>query len=45
MGGCRAAAGGRNTIHRIEYGTSDPSLGLLLRLARVLHVPLADLVQ
>ncbi|MEU3401372.1 helix-turn-helix domain-containing protein [Streptomyces filamentosus] len=32
-------------IHRIEYGTSDLSLGLLLRLARVLGVPLADLVQ
>ncbi|MFF8408959.1 helix-turn-helix domain-containing protein [Streptomyces omiyaensis] len=33
------------TVHRIEYGTSDPSLGLLLQIAHALDVPLADLVQ
>ncbi|MEU6168109.1 helix-turn-helix transcriptional regulator [Streptomyces tanashiensis] len=33
------------TIHRIEYGTSDPSLSLLLRIAQALDMPLADLVQ
>ncbi|MBT2401141.1 helix-turn-helix transcriptional regulator [Streptomyces sp. ISL-100] len=33
------------TVHRIEYGTRDPSLGLLLQLARALRVPLADLVR
>ncbi|MFE1346645.1 helix-turn-helix domain-containing protein [Streptomyces sp. NPDC058757] len=33
------------TIHRVEHATSDPSLSLLLRLARSLEVPLADLVQ
>lgn len=33
------------TVHRVEYGTSDPSLGLLLQLARALRVPLADLVR
>ncbi len=33
------------TIHRIEYGISDPSLGLLLQIAQALDVPLGDLVQ
>lgn len=33
------------TIHRIEYGHSDPGLGLLLQIAHALHVPLADLVR
>lgn len=33
------------TIHRIEYGTSDPSLGLLLQIAQALGVPLAELVR
>ncbi|MER7807940.1 helix-turn-helix transcriptional regulator [Streptomyces sp900116325] len=33
------------TVHRIEYGTSDPSLTMLLRLASALRVPLADLVR
>lgn len=33
------------TIHRIEHGTSDPTLGLLIMLASALQVPLADLVR
>lgn len=33
------------TVHRIEYGTSDPSLSMLLRLAAALDMPLADLVR
>ncbi|MFI1941762.1 helix-turn-helix transcriptional regulator [Streptomyces purpureus] len=33
------------TIHRIEYGTSDPGLGLLLQIAHAVDVPLADLVR
>ncbi|MFF3158498.1 helix-turn-helix transcriptional regulator [Streptomyces sp. NPDC057910] len=33
------------TIHRIEYATADPSLGLLLRIADAIGVPLADLVR
>lgn len=33
------------TIHRIEYGTSDPSLTMLLRLASALGVPLSDLLR
>ncbi|MER8083865.1 helix-turn-helix transcriptional regulator [Streptomyces sp. NPDC094048] len=33
------------TVHRIEYGVSDPSLTMLLRLAAALDVPLADLVR
>lgn len=33
------------TIHRIEYGESDPSLGLLLRIAQHVETPLADLVR
>ncbi|MFD7016172.1 helix-turn-helix transcriptional regulator [Streptomyces sp. NPDC059928] len=33
------------TIHRIEYAQSDPSLGLLLRIADAIGVPLADLVR
>ncbi|KIX78815.1 hypothetical protein SF23_04405 [Streptomyces sp. MBRL 10] len=33
------------TIHRVEYGTSDPTLSLLLRLADALGVPLPELVR
>ncbi len=33
------------TIHRVEYATADPSLGLLLRIADAIHVPLADLLR
>ncbi|WP_406420920.1 helix-turn-helix domain-containing protein [Streptomyces sp. NBC_00842] len=33
------------TIHRIEHGTSDPGLGLLIMLADAVRVPLADLVR
>ncbi|MFE4311482.1 helix-turn-helix domain-containing protein [Streptomyces sp. NPDC056891] len=33
------------TIHRIEYGASDPGLGLLLQIARAVDVPLAELVR
>lgn len=32
------------TIHRIEYALSDPSLGMLIRIARELRVSLAELV-
>ncbi|MER5726911.1 helix-turn-helix transcriptional regulator [Streptomyces sp. NPDC002138] len=32
-------------MHRIEYGTSDPSLTMLLRIARACGVPLAHLVR
>lgn len=42
--GERAGADNK-TIHRIEYALSDPSLGLLLRIARAVDVPLADLVR
>ncbi|OII63100.1 hypothetical protein BJP40_26045 [Streptomyces sp. CC53] len=33
------------TIHRIEYGVSDPRLGLLLQISQAVGVPLADLVR
>ncbi|MFG2899512.1 helix-turn-helix domain-containing protein [Streptomyces zaomyceticus] len=33
------------TIHRIEHGTSDPSLGALLHIARVTGVPITELVR
>jgi DNA-binding XRE family transcriptional regulator len=33
------------TIHRIEYAITDPSLGLLLRIARAVDTPIADLVR
>lgn len=33
------------TIHRIEYGTSDPRLGTLVLIAHALGVPLAELVR
>lgn len=33
------------TVHRIEYGVSDPSLGLLLQIARAVGVPLPELVR
>ncbi|MFI1472014.1 helix-turn-helix transcriptional regulator [Streptomyces wuyuanensis] len=33
------------TIHRVEYGASDPSLSLLLRIAHHVGVPLADLLS
>jgi transcriptional regulator with XRE-family HTH domain len=37
--------GHHKTIHRIEYAISDPSLGLLLRIADAIGVPLTDLVR
>jgi transcriptional regulator with XRE-family HTH domain len=33
------------TVHRIEYGTTDPQLSVLLLIAHALDVPLADLVR
>jgi transcriptional regulator with XRE-family HTH domain len=33
------------TVHRIEYAASDPSLTVLLRIARAVGVPLAHLVR
>ncbi|MGW4850125.1 helix-turn-helix transcriptional regulator [Streptomyces sp. NPDC004288] len=33
------------TIHRVEYGTSDPGLGLLLQIASAVKVPLSELVR
>ncbi|MFG3349479.1 helix-turn-helix domain-containing protein [Streptomyces sp. NPDC048018] len=33
------------TIHRIEHGTSDPRLGLLLQIARAVGVAPGDLVR
>ncbi|WP_030659693.1 MULTISPECIES: helix-turn-helix domain-containing protein [Streptomyces] len=33
------------TVHRIEYGTSDPTLSVLLRMADALGVPLTELVR
>lgn len=33
------------TIHRIEYGISDPRLGLLLQIAHAVDSPLAELVR
>ncbi|MFE2555952.1 helix-turn-helix transcriptional regulator [Streptomyces sp. NPDC059352] len=33
------------TVHRIEYGRSDPKLGLLLQIARALDVPLSELLR
>ncbi|MFJ2174303.1 helix-turn-helix domain-containing protein [Streptomyces sp. NPDC087851] len=33
------------TIHRIEYATTDPSLGMLVRIARAMAVSLSDLVR
>lgn len=33
------------TVHRIEYGTSDPRLSLLLQIAQAVGVPLAELVR
>ncbi|MEW2631770.1 helix-turn-helix transcriptional regulator [Streptomyces sp. NPDC048389] len=35
----------RKTIHRIETGTSDPGLGLLLQIADAVGVRLADLTR
>ncbi|MFJ4916036.1 helix-turn-helix domain-containing protein [Streptomyces sp. NPDC088726] len=32
------------TIHRIEYGISDPSLSVLLLLAAALDTPLSELL-
>ncbi|MFE5591429.1 helix-turn-helix domain-containing protein [Streptomyces sp. NPDC056549] len=32
------------TIHRVEHGTSDPKLGLLLQIAGAVGVPLGELV-
>jgi transcriptional regulator with XRE-family HTH domain len=39
------AGADRKTIHRLEYATTDPPLSLLLRIARALGVPLADLLR
>jgi DNA-binding XRE family transcriptional regulator len=36
---------GWRTIHRIEYGTSDPSLSALLRIAAAVRVSLPDLIS
>ncbi|MFF9910605.1 helix-turn-helix transcriptional regulator [Streptomyces sp. NPDC013457] len=33
------------TIHRIEYGISDPGLGLLIQIAHAVDRPLAELVK
>ncbi|TXL91565.1 helix-turn-helix transcriptional regulator [Streptomyces sp. IB2014 016-6] len=33
------------TIHRIEYGTSDPTLGMLIRIAAALDTSVANLVR
>ncbi|MFD7978910.1 helix-turn-helix domain-containing protein [Streptomyces sp. NPDC059071] len=33
------------TIHRVEYGKSDPGLGTLLLIADAIDVPLAELVR
>ncbi len=33
------------TIHRIEHGTSDPKLGLLIQIAHEVKTDLADLVR
>ncbi|MEU2450036.1 helix-turn-helix transcriptional regulator [Streptomyces sp. NPDC012765] len=33
------------SVHRIEYGTSDPSLSVLLRLGDALGIPLVELVR
>ncbi|MBP2583054.1 transcriptional regulator with XRE-family HTH domain [Streptomyces sp. PvR006] len=33
------------TIHHIEYGRSDPGLGLLLQIASAVGIPLAELVR
>ena len=32
------------TIYRLEYGLTDPSLSLLLRVAHAVRVPLRDLI-
>ncbi|MEU5980154.1 helix-turn-helix transcriptional regulator [Streptomyces sp. NPDC047315] len=39
-----ATGADRRTISRVEYGLTDPPLSLLLRIARALDVPLAQLV-
>ncbi|MGW7198437.1 helix-turn-helix domain-containing protein [Streptomyces chryseus] len=33
------------TVHRVEYGLSDPSLSTLLLIAHAVDVPLGDLVR
>lgn len=33
------------TVHRIEYGTSDPTLTVLLLIATAVRLPLAELVR
>jgi transcriptional regulator with XRE-family HTH domain len=35
----------RRTVSAIEYGRSDPSLSVLLRIATALRVPLAELMR
>jgi DNA-binding XRE family transcriptional regulator len=32
------------TIYRIEYGLTDPSMSVLLRIAKAVRVPLRDLI-
>lgn len=41
----QAAGVDSKTVHRIEYGLSDPSLSVLLRLSDALGVPLVELVR
>ena len=33
------------TIYRIEYGLTDPSISILLRIAHAVRVPLRDLID
>ncbi|MFI8104845.1 helix-turn-helix transcriptional regulator [Streptomyces sp. NPDC086023] len=33
------------TVHRIEYAITDPTLTMLLRIARAVGVPLSQLVR
>ena len=41
----REAGISREHIRRLEAGTSDPTLGMLTKLARALRVTLTDLVK
>ncbi len=40
-----AAGVSRDTVQRIERGTSDPRYSQLARIARALDTPLADLLS
>jgi transcriptional regulator with XRE-family HTH domain len=40
-----AAAMNRSHYQQIEAGTANPSLDMLLRIARVIGVPIADLLR